>query len=104
MTLDSKQIKLTSRMEPPWAGMPYNSSYYVKLIELSEKEYCLAAIVSIIFRHNILKSFLFFVDVACVIPITFAPFQFRLSFKRGLKERSHLLTIFTTDFLWMGAA
>ena len=47
MTLDSKQINLTSRMEPPWAGMPYNSSYYVKLIELSEKEYCLARSYSV---------------------------------------------------------
>ena len=73
-------------MEQPWAGMPYNSSYYVKLIELSDKEYCLAAIVSIIFRHNI---FLFFVDVACVIPITFALFQFRLSFKREISLIDH---------------
>ena len=89
MTLDSKQLNLTSRMEPPWAGMPYNSSYYVKLIELSDKEYCLAAIVAIIFRHNILKSFLFFVDVACVIPITFALFQFRLSFKREISLIDH---------------
>lgn len=64
--------------------MPYDSSYYAKHIELSVKEYCLAAIMSSIFRHNILKSFLFFVDVACVIPITFAQFQFRLSFKREI--------------------
>ena len=54
--------------------MPYDSSYYAKHIELSVKEYCLAAIMSSIFRHNILKSFLFFVDVACVIPISFAQF------------------------------
>ena len=45
-------------MEPPWAGMPYNSSYYVKLIELSDREYCLAAIVSIIFRHKSVSYFL----------------------------------------------
>ena len=59
--------------------MPYDSSYYAKLIELSDKEYCLTAIMSSIFRHDILKSFFF--DVACVIPITFALFQSRLSFK-----------------------
>ena len=74
-------------MEPPWAGMPYNSSYYVKLIELSDNEFCLAAIVSIIFRH--FKKFLIFVDVACVIPITFALFQFRLSFKREISLIDH---------------
>ena len=69
--------------------MPYNSNYSVKLIELSDKEYCLEAIVSSIFRHNILKSFIFFVDVACVIPITFALFQFRLYFKRGISIIDH---------------